>query len=429
MALSVGLRLMSSIINTGSVKEFSKLEIRKEHLKPAELECYEFIQKFIYKHKSVPKKTTVLDEIDVSLPLAKETPSYYANQVQERFISDQIKVGFEQIKKTLEKDNLDIAASVQTLTDTLMTVSQARNIHHMVDFKEAEAYMAKAYKEKKIQGMDGSVLIGYPSVDVSAGGMQGGDVVSIVGRPAMGKTFHTLNIARNAWYKQKKTVLYVTMEMNILSIYERLTSMHTKHNLTQLKKAQLTTKAYNSMLHQLSLNKDEEQSFWVVDGNLTATVEDIWKLCMQVNPDFVVVDGAYLLKHPNFRMGKFERVAENAELLKSLVASDINVPCLCSWQFNRDATKKMEKNKDAKAGLEDIGSTDVIGQISSIVLGLTQSESVETLITRKVEILKGRNGETGSFMTNWDFVNMDFSEIVDNPWVEGQYEQMQELIV
>jgi len=54
---------------------------------------------------------------------------------------------------------------------------------------------------------------------------------------------------------------------------------------------------------------------------------------------------------------------------------------------------------------------------------------VETLLARKIDILKGRNGETGSFMTNWDFVNMDFSEIIDNPYIEGKFEQMQEIVV
>ena len=38
--------------------------------------------------------------------------------------------------------------------------------------------------------------------------------------------------------------------------------------------------------------------------------------------------------------------------------------------------------------------------------------SNETLAQRRVEILKGRSGETGSFTTRWDFVNMRFDEIV-----------------
>ena len=48
---------------------------------------------------------------------------------------------------------------------------------------------------------------------------------------------------------------------------------------------------------------------------------------------------------------------------------------------------------------------------SSLVLGLFEEDTIGTLKQRKVEVLKGRNGETGSFMTNWNFSGMNFSEI------------------
>ncbi|RAV24509.1 hypothetical protein DQE84_15265, partial [Staphylococcus warneri] len=87
-----------------------------------------------------------------------------------------------------------------------------------------------------------------------------------------------------------------------------------------------------------------EQSFWIAGGDIASTVEDIWKVVMQVNPDFVLVDGAYLLSHPNPRLGKYERVAENARALKQMIAMDHNIPVVASWQFNRQASKKLEKD-------------------------------------------------------------------------------------
>ena len=49
--------------------------------------------------------------------------------------------------------------------------------------------------------------------------------------------------------------------------------------------------------------------------------------------------------------------------------------------------------------------------ISSIVMGMFEEETVETLKQRRVKILKGRNGETGEFVSNWNFDKMDFSEV------------------
>jgi replicative DNA helicase len=421
---SVGLKLISSLLSTGDVETFSKVDINPVILKPHELECYDYIRQFIYKHKKIPLSETMLQELgDITLPIAKEVPSYYANQIKERFISDAIKKGFTDTKQHLTKENMNVDEGINVLTDTLMSIHKATNQTHIVDFKDSKDFIAKAYKQKKIQGMEGTVLMGYPTVDKMSGGMVGGDLVSIVGRPAMGKTWSTLYMAHNAWYQQHKTVLYVPLEMTVLAIEQRLASMHTKHSLTQLKKAQLSTKDHKNLLVQLDDLSDFEKSFWIAGGDITSTVEDIWKVAMQCNPDFILVDGAYLLSHPNPRMGKYERVGENARALKQMLAMDFNIPVVASWQFNRNASKKMEKSKDAKPGLEDIGYTDEIGQLSSVVLGLMQEESIETILTREVEIMKGRDGEVGTFHTRWDFYNMDFSELLS---YEEQQEDMED---
>jgi replicative DNA helicase len=413
---SVGLRLISSLLDTGSVEAFTKVNINESTLKPLELEYYEYIKNFVYEHKAVPQKSTMFHELDIaSLPSAKEVPSFYANQVRDRFISDEIKRGYTKAASYLQKDTMNVSKAVEKLTKSLLKIHKETNSKNMMDFKHSKDYIAKAYKAKKVLGGDGLVKLGYKTLDILTDGLVGGDLVSIVGSPAMGKTWSPLYTAHHVFNVQDKTVLYVSMEMNMLSIQQRLTSMHTKKNLTQLKKAQLSTLDHDKMLKSLGGLATKKNSLWVVDGNLTATVEDIWKLAMQLSPDLIIVDGAYLLRHPNPRISKFERVSENTEMLKQMVATDLDVPVICSWQFNREATRKLEKNKDAKAGLEDIGYSDAIGQLSSLVLGLTQSESVETLVVREVDILKGRNGETGKFYMNWDFFNMDFSEVNYDP--------------
>ncbi len=413
MASSVGLKLLSAMLDSGDVQEFSKVDLNPELLRPHETEVYEFIRDFVYKHKCLPKKKTVLHNIeDITLPQAEEVPSYYAEQVAERYISDRIKKGWANTKPFLEKGSMDVGRGVETLTETLMDIHRLRKKNKIVDFKDSKEFIATAYKKKKILGADGSIMMGYPSVDKDSGGMQGGDLISLVGRPAMGKTFHLLRIAHNAWLRQKKNVFVVSMEMPAIQIHQRLASMHTKHSLSQIKKAQLSTKSYKDLLLKLDTVGDHPASLWVADGGLRMSVEDIWKTSLELNPDFILIDGAYLLDNPNRRLGKYEKVAENTREMKAMLSMDLDIPVLASWQFSKNATKKLEKNKDAEAGLEDIGYSDEISQISSLVLGLIQTESVETIMTRKVKIMKGRDGEQGVFFVNWDFYNMDFSEVI-----------------
>jgi replicative DNA helicase len=229
-----------------------------------------------------------------------------------------------------------------------------------------------------------------------------------------GKTFLLLFIMHYIWSKMKRPTLLVSMEMTPLPLIQRVAAMHTHKPLTHIKQAALSTAGYKQMTHGLKLMEDHPVPCWIVDGNLTATVEDIWALCKQLKPGALIIDGAYLLKHPDKRMNKFARIDENAELIKQALATDLGIPTICSYQFNRDAAKKMKASKGEDIGLEDIGYSDAIGQLSTIVLGLLEEESIATKMQRKVNILKGRNGEVGGFNINWDFNLMNFQEVMEN---------------
>ena len=103
-------------------------------------------------------------------------------------------------------------------------------------------------------------------------------------------------------------------------------------------------------------------------------------------------------------------------MIKQMLAEDLDVPVVISYQFNRQAVKDKKKGA-SEAGLEDIAYTDAIGQLSSIVLGLLQPESIETIKQREIQVLKGRNGEHGKFKINWNFDHgpdyMNFTQYIE----------------
>ncbi len=224
-------------------------------------------------------------------------------------------------------------------------------------------------------------------------------------------TFKVLKSAHYAWWTQKKVPLVISMEMKPLLLMHRLTAMHTHKNLTQLKSATYSTKTYNGIMTDLHSLEGFEVPFWIVDGNLTATIDDIWMLCRQLKPESVYIDGAYLIKHAQQNIKKNERISKTAEGIKAM-AGDLNLPFTSSYQLNREV-EKLKKGEEA--GLEHIAGADDIGQLSSVVLGMLEAESVETIQRRRVSIMKGRNGEVGEFFINWDFNTMNFDQ-----WEESQ---------
>lgn len=236
-----------------------------------------------------------------------------------------------------------------------------------------------------------------------------------------GKTFLGLYSAEQTWM-HGGTPLFLSMEMPNIQIAQRVATMNAHKPLTQLLKGMMSSsswKAFQTSLHAL---KKKEKPFWLIDGNLATSVDGLVSMARQLKPSAVYVDGAYLLTHPDRRISRFEKITENAEALKKRVATELDLPVIASYQFSREAEKKKKSNSKHKeeVGLEDIYGSDAIGQLSSVVLGLFEEESIETLIRRRVEVLKGRHGETGSFLINWDFINMDFSEIPSKKGADGK---------
>ena len=234
-----------------------------------------------------------------------------------------------------------------------------------------------------------------------------------------GKTYNMIYGALHTW-KTGKTPLFVSMEMKPLPIIQRVAAIDTTTAITEIRQGTMSTAKGKAMQGKLQANKDKHP-FWIIDGSLASKMGDLVMYATQFSPDVVFIDGAYLIQADNPKMPRWERVTSNAERIKSDIAEALNIPVVISYQFNRDSVKG--KNDPA---LHNIAYTDAIGQLSSLVLGLLEEDTVETLVRRRVSILKGRNGEIGEFFIRWIFDApgpdyMDFSEIVEEDYSQLEY--------
>lgn len=404
-----GRRLLSSIVYSGDAQKFLKLGIGAHLFKESEGLLYEVIYNHLSHFGVIPSQSTVekMDGMEDSLVEAPEPPEFYLKEVEARYMQTSLKNMIGEAHSLLSDKQPDKA--LEKLLTAVADLHKHKHRHNLFDFREAADLIYDEYKKQYTQTESDTLRFGWPTIDEMTNGLRGGDFCSFVGRPASGKTFMLLYNAHNSWKVTAGVPLFVSMEMRNLIIAQRLSALHAKKNLTHLLKAELTTPALKELMQILGESKEKENPMWLVDGNLTTTVEDIILLARQLKPSAIFVDGAYLLRHPNPKANKWDKLTENAEWLKQRVATDLDIPVVCSYQFSREAAKKAKKAGET-VGLEDIYGSDAIGQLSTVVLGLFEDDNPETLVRRKVEILKGRNGETGQFYINWEFTKMDFHE-------------------
>lgn len=396
----------------GDVQEFMALNLSNELFKESEGILYSFVLGHLQKFGKLPSPVTIEETsgLEDALVEASEPPAYYLEGVERRFLQNSMKAFMNEAGSILKEADRDPLEAFDLLLNGVSGLNRHRNRNNLIDFRDAAEMVYDEYVKQKTMGDDYGLMFGWPSVDEMTGGLKPGDFASFVGRPASGKTFKLLYNALNAW-GVNKTPLFISMEMNKTVIMQRMAAMQAHKPLTHLMKAEMTTKAFAGMMEILQKLKEKQEALWIVDGNLATTVDDIIMLTRQLKPSAIYVDGAYMLRHPNPRTNRFERQTENAEWLKQRVASDLGIPVVASYQFGKEMAKKKKAGGPAvKAGLEDIYGSDAIAQLSTMVFGLLQEDSVETQKEREVEILKGRNGETGRFKINWDFQGMNFTE-------------------
>ena len=397
-----GSKLLMGLVDSGKkgFAEFMDYQLQEEMFKGDETELFAYVRQHAMGYGKLPERKTILkwaSKHQTSIPSAEaivEPPKFYLDKVEHR----NLKLGLLRAMKDAEETRQeDPQASLDTLTSSIINLSNTHRRTKLLNFSEGGGKLVHEEYIKAEKDADTGLKFGWDTFDKMSGGLVGGDVVSIVGRPGMGKTYMALHGMVHAWH-QGLVTLFVSMEMKVTPIAQRVAAMATGTSITELKSAQIASKKYNDM-HKVLSSMSGAHGMWIADGALGAKVSDLQMLCSQLQPDVVFVDGAYLVRCSNPRLSRFERVNAVVEDIKQLLAEDLNVPVVQTFQFNREMTKKEIDD----VGVENIAGSDAIGQLSSVVLGLFEEESIETALQRKIRVLKGRNGEQGEFTINWRF--------------------------
>lgn len=412
---NIGLKALKRFVEDGNSFAYFKAKLTPILFKAGpELELFTVVDEHFRSYQSLPDASTVVGKFpEFAEIVAPETPKYYLDLLENRFCYDVINranIASQDLLKT-DKNNTDKAIVV--LEEAIGAIVAQRFRIKLLDMGTEGLSLLLGTYHNTLTSENPPSMFGWAYMDERTGGGLPGDVISVVGRPAQGKSWFLLYIALFNWTSRNQNILFVSMEMNTLSIAQRIAAMYAGTNITQLKSAGYSSSTFEIFLTGMDKMGKETSKFYVVDGNLAANVEDIYTLCKQLHCNVVFIDGAYLVRHKNPKLDRFTKVAENVELMKRYT-TELEVPTFASWQFSREAVKKT-KQKGGKPDLEDIGYSDAIGQVSSIVLGLMQEEGVETINKRDIDVLKGRNGEVGKFSVKWDFVGMDFSQYEEEP--------------
>nr|ARO91213.1 replication helicase subunit [Flintiella sanguinaria] len=190
------------------------------------------------------------------------------------------------------------------------------------------------------------VLIGFSSgfynLDLLTQGFQKSDLIIIAGRPSMGKTAFSLNIASYIAKNYDKKVIIFSLEMSKKQLFFRLISSGTKIPASRLKLSRLSD-------HELDLVRYESQSISniYIDDSSNISYEEILSRIKNFSTQevgIIIID--YLQLMPSIRSSSGQnRAQELAEITRSLknLARDLNVPIIIISQVSRNVETRIDK--------------------------------------------------------------------------------------
>jgi replicative DNA helicase len=247
-------------------------------------------------------------------------------------------------------------------------------------------------------------LLGYPTgfatIDQATEGLQGGQLVSLVASPKVGKSTLMVVIAAHL-HDQGHSVMLQSFEMSNREQQERHDAIRAKVSLKRLRKGTLTPaeeQRYQTMLGSLTTMSPLVLS----DSQHGVTVSALAARVARLDPDVVFVDGVYfMIDEVTGESGTAQSLTNITRALKR-VAQRLDKPIVLSTQA---LLWKMRKGKTSEGS---IGYSSSFLQDSDVILGLDKEDGVDD--RRTLKIIASRNCPTTEVDLDWDWDNGRFVE-------------------
>lgn len=377
--------------------------------------AYEFVLGHFRAHGQLPDLTTALGRFQ--LPVSPEPIGFYLERLKARQSYTRINSlhpGFASAMETRDMESvrriireMGVAAS---LTDETAEVTT---------FVEEAALLREHYEAFQYAPGNVGITLGYERLDELTDGAQPGDLILIVARPGVGKTYLLLNMMRAARDSGEPSV-FVSMEMGSRQIMQRLAGMDSGINTKLIRRRQLSLWGRERFFDTLDSYEGKAPTH-VMQGNLRRSVDDVDNLLAESGASIGYLDAGYLIKkrmqgHPTSRR---EVISDVVEELKE-VALARGVALVVTVQFNR-TVKRGTFNQNLDLG--SIGETDVLGQVGSIIVGMQVAPSPHEKVRRYLKLLKNREGDEGDMMIRYEFQPMNFDPILDNEMSEAAVDE------
>lgn len=399
--MSVGRGLLKALItNRAGLSALTERRIDENYFNSDERPAYHFLLTHYLNYRVMPSLDTLCSELDIPeffVGIPDEPVAYWVEELVRRDRFNRLVSGFERINNIFDQDHIN--DTVDELGRLFSDVRLSASENRVKTLKELQRSVLDMHDAMQRGARLPGIPFGIPYLDGISGGACPGDLVTICGRPAVGKSWFMLLLAITAAAAGHR-VLFASPEMPEMQIARRALSIETFVRANDLKFGRLSYFG-RERIEQYISGKSDDDNFFVVPSGLTQKVDDLEILVREYHPDITIVDGAYLLTLAGRGYGhkKWEKTMGVFERLKEITLRE-NQPVIAGVQLNRD---------------KEVGYSDAIEQLSSLMMNIEYERredagSTAPIQRRILKITKGRDGECGSVLLQFNMLHTNITQ-------------------
>ena len=240
---------------------------------------------------------------------------------------------------------------------------------------------------------------GFADLDTKTSGLQPGDLVIVAGRPSMGKTAFSVNIAESVVLDTGLPVAVFSMEMAATQLVMRMLGSIGRLDQHKLRTGKIADDDWHKLtsavgrLHEAPLFIDESPGLTAMEVRARSR-----RLARQNGGKLGLIVIDYLQLMSGSGGGQENRATEISEISRSLkgLAKELHVPVIALSQLNRS----LEQRPNKRPVMSDLRESGAIEQDADVILFIYRDEVYNPDSpdkgTAEIIIGKQRNGPIGT---------------------------------
>jgi len=361
--------------------------------------------------------------------LASQVPTaanirYHSKIIREKSLLRSLIKSASEIAGKVYEDNLDADELVDQAERIIFNISDKRIKASFISLKDLikgsfETIEHLYDKKSAITG----IASGFNDLDVLTSGFQRGDLIVIGGRPSMGKTAFSLNIARHVGVELKEPVAIFSLEMSKEQLAMRMLCSEAMVDSNSVRRGFIRKEDWGKLTNAAG-RLTESPVF--IDDSSNITVLEMRAKARRLKMEhkglsLIVVDYLQLMRsRGGFDKSREQEISEISRSLKAL-AKEIEVPVIALSQLNRGVETRSGNKRPTLADLRESGA---IEQDADVILFLYRDEfyNKDTLEKGKAEvnIAKQRNGPTDTISLTFFPNYTRFTDYTDRSYQESE---------